>query len=437
MPLPDYQRRAIENPARFCWRNWARQTGKSHVSSLRRLIRGIARKRRQIFMSAGERQSVELMDKVRQHLQVLKLAAKQDSVLQASGIKTLEITIPGVTRITAIPANPETARGFTGDVLLDEFAVHGHDREIWAAMLPTIIRQNGELDIASTPKGRTNTFAEMRNNPMFDLSTITIHDAIADSLDIPAAPLHGVDAAALCRLCGDDEIWRQEFLCEFIDDASVCLKLDDIMGCVDPDLPMRTVEELQRSEHDLYVGVDVGRRNDRTVVWVLSAIEASFRTEAVFVLEGASFSDQRFVLAGLLENRHVRRCCIDETGIGMQLAEELNEKFGRYRVDPVYFTSAVKSQLASALRILVQAREIVLPDDEKMIEDFHSVEKSVTAAGNVVIGSPRTKEGHADRFWAAALAVRAVRTSRPAKINVGVSQMAAVRFPRLATRLAR
>lgn len=34
-------------------------------------------------------------------------------------------------RIIGLPANPETARGFTGDVLLDEFAMHAFDREIW------------------------------------------------------------------------------------------------------------------------------------------------------------------------------------------------------------------------------------------------------------------------------------------------------------------
>lgn len=370
------------------------------------------------------------MDKLRQHIGALKLVAKETSVIHEAGIKTLEVVIPGVTRITALPANPNTARGFTGDVLLDEFALHAHDREIWAAMLPTILRQHGELDIASTPKGRTNTFAKMRNNKLLDISTITIHDAIADSYNVSTAPLHGVDAAALRLLCDDDEIWHQEFLCEFIDDASVYLKLDDIMTCVDAGAGLRTVEELQRSEHDLYVGVDIGRRNDRTVIWILSAIEASFRTEAVFVLEDAGFADQRSILEGLLENRNVRRCCIDETGLGMQLAEELVTRFGRFRVEPVSFTAAIKSQLASALRVLVQAREISLPDDEKLILDFHSVEKSVTAAGNVTIGSPRTKEGHADRFWAAGLAVRAARTAKPATISVGVSQMGVKRYPR-------
>ena len=47
---------------------------------------------------------------------------------------------PTCGRIIGLPADPQTARGFTGDVLLDEFAMHAFDREIWAAMFPTAHR---------------------------------------------------------------------------------------------------------------------------------------------------------------------------------------------------------------------------------------------------------------------------------------------------------
>ena len=70
-------------------------------------------------------------------------------------------------RIIGLPANPMTARGFTGDVFLDEFAMHRDDRAIWAAVFPTILRGGGELDVASTPKGRDNLFAELRTNEQF------------------------------------------------------------------------------------------------------------------------------------------------------------------------------------------------------------------------------------------------------------------------------
>jgi len=57
-----------------------------------------------------------------------------------SRITQQEILLPTGARIIALPANPYTARGFTGDVLLDEFAMHQKDRDIWAALFPTVMR---------------------------------------------------------------------------------------------------------------------------------------------------------------------------------------------------------------------------------------------------------------------------------------------------------
>src|SRR5262245_2293669 len=65
--LQAYQRGAVWSRARLTWNCWARQTGKSFTFSLRRMVRGIGRRRDQIILSAGGRQSREVMEKVRGH----------------------------------------------------------------------------------------------------------------------------------------------------------------------------------------------------------------------------------------------------------------------------------------------------------------------------------------------------------------------------------
>src|SRR5262245_18854125 len=65
--LQGYQRAAVGSKARLTWNCWARQTGKSFTFSLRRMVRGIGRRRDQIILSAGGRQSREVMEKVRGH----------------------------------------------------------------------------------------------------------------------------------------------------------------------------------------------------------------------------------------------------------------------------------------------------------------------------------------------------------------------------------
>lgn len=64
-----------------------------------------------------------------------------------------------VGRIKILAANPRTARGFSGDLILDEFAFHENSNAIWEAAEP-ILAANPEFlcRIASTGNGRHNLF---------------------------------------------------------------------------------------------------------------------------------------------------------------------------------------------------------------------------------------------------------------------------------------
>ena len=402
IPLLDYQREDVESNARFRWNCWARQTGKSFTKSLRRILRGLSRKRTQIFLSAGERQSLELMQKARQHCQALKIATDyyDKRYFRDLGIKQLEIVLPGGVRIIGLPANPQTARGFTGDVFLDEFAMHAFDRDIWAAMFPSILRGAGEVDVASTPKGKNNLFFQLAGNERFEKSTVTLPDAIARGLD--------VDAEEMRRAMADDTLYRQEFLCEFVDEATAFLTYEQIAACVDPTLVLYdSSDALSREPRELFVGVDIGRVRDLTVIWVLARGADESVTVAIRELAGAPFAAQFDLISEILSIRRVRRCCIDAGGLGMQLAEQAVERFGEHRVEAITFTTALKSQIASAFRIEVEAGRIRIPNDERVINDWHSVERKMTESGHFRLAAPRKEGSHADRFWAAALAVHA------------------------------
>ena len=99
----------------------------------------------------------------------------------------------------------------------------------------------------------------------------------------------------------------------------------------------------------------------------------------------------------------MRRLCVDSTGIGAMLAERLRQRWG-HRVEPVHFTQAVKSELAMPLVRLFQEKLIRIPADAAVREDLHKVRKVVTASHNVRLDAARDADGHADRFWALALA---------------------------------
>jgi phage FluMu gp28-like protein len=406
IPLLSYQRADIASPARLSWCCWSRQTGKSFTKSLKRLLRGLARRRNQILLSAGERQSAELMLKVRQHCRALNIACSfhGDRFFEGTRFRELTIELTNGVRIIGLPANPMTARGFTGDVLLDEFAMHRDDRAIWASIFPTILRGGGELDVASTPKGRDNLFAELRTNDRFARSVVTLPDAVAAGLD--------VDPEEIRRSMSDDELFRQEFLCEFLDESSVLLSHELIATVEDVSLEKGCDPAgLRRCKGPLYVGVDIGRCRDLTVMWVLEADGEVLVTRAVRESTGEPFREQYQALRELLSLRRVARCCIDASGIGMALAEAAVDEFGGSRVEPVTFTAAVKDELASRLRLRVEEQTIRIPADEAIRNDWHSVRRSVTTAGPARYEAARSGAGHADRFWSACLAVRAAGQS--------------------------
>lgn len=402
VPLLSYQREAVESAARFNWYCWSRQTGKSFSTSLRRLLRGLARGRTQIFLSAGERQGRELMLTARRHCQAMQVASRllDSDFFDGTGVRRLELVLPRGVRVIGLPANPDTARGFSGDVLLDEFAMHRDDRAIWASMFPTLLRGGGELDVASTPKGCGNLFAELRGNSRFCHRTVTLPDAVAAGLD--------VDIAAIREAMGDEELYRQEFLCEFLDEATAFLTYEQIAGCEDPGLTVASdAGGLSADRAPLCAGVDIGRRRDLTVIWIVAVEGGALVTRCVIEMRGAPFRDQYAVIREVLAIPRVRRMCIDSGGLGMQLAESAVEDYGAWRVEALTFTAASKTRLAVGLRRAVEDRRIRIPVDPAIRNDWHTVRRAVGAGGQLRFEADRSGGDHADRFWAAAMAVRA------------------------------
>jgi phage FluMu gp28-like protein len=222
--------------------------------------------------------------------------------------------------------------------------------------------------------------------------------------------------------CPDEDAWNEEYLCRPSSEQSALLGYGLIQACEEGSgegsgfrvpgsgeevtaLPFLNPES--RTLNPLYAGFDVGRKHDRSVLWVLERVGDVLWTRGLRVLENVNFTAQEQLLTAFLNNPAVRRLCIDSTGIGAMLAERLVQRFG-HRVEAVHFTAPVKSDLAMPLLRLFQDRLVRIPADAAVREDLHKVRKIVTASNNVRLEADRDdKTGHADRFWALALACHA------------------------------
>ena len=102
----------------------------------------------------------------------------------------------------------------------------------------------------------------------------------------------------------------------------------------------------------------------------------------------------------------IRRCSVDQSGLGMMLAEHLVQKYGGV-VEPVQFTMQFKERIAPMVKQRFEDRTVRIPDNREVRADINSVKRFVTPAGNVRFDAEHTDRGHADRFWALALVVNA------------------------------
>ena len=409
--LYPYQRDWFLDKARFKLGRFARQTGKTFTTTLEIVDDVYAAESKGlrspwVILSRGERQAVEAMEEgVERHIKAYSYAlgsiAREDFDFydDESGIKRrgLQLIFPGKTKITALPANPDTVRGFSANMYFDEFAFHKDSRKIWAAAFP-IISAGWKVRITSTPNGKGNKFYDLSTlkDPIWSQHTVDINRAIAEGLPRNADELR--------RGLNDDDIWSQEYLLEWLDEASSWLSYDLINSC----------------EHDhagipahytggpCFVGVDIAARNDLFVIWVCELVGDVLWTREVITHKRISFAEQDALLKDVFQRYNVIRCCMDQTGMGEKPVEDAKRNHGDMRVEGVLFTGPNKLVLATLGKAAFEDRKTRIPmGDEALRSDLHKLRKETSPTGAPRFVADSDSAGHADRAWACFLAINA------------------------------
>ena len=336
-------------------------------------------------------------------------------------------------KIVAGSSNPKFFRSKGGDADADEFAFHREPRELYKAMQPASLVWGHQLRLWSTHNGEGSFFNQLVKGAGEgsgsgvqgsgkgggrSLHRVTLLDAVAQGLVEKikrlAAPSESARRDFIDEIrasCPDEDAWNEEYLCRPSSEQRALLSYSLIQAC-EADLrdaaatPPSSLNPDPRTPNPLFAGFDVGRKHDRSVLWVVERVGDVLWTRALRVLEDVNFTAQEQLLAAFIQRSAVKRLCIDSTGIGAMLAERLVQRFG-HRVEAIHFTAAVKSDLAMPLLRLFQDKLVRIPAGSEIREDLHKVRKVVTASNNVRLEADRDAGGHADRFWALALACHA------------------------------
>lgn len=410
VPLYGFQRDWFLDRSRFKLGMFARQTGKTFTTTLEIaddcFAAAVAQHRRRwVILSRGERQAKEAMDEgIKRHCAAYQLgfeAQEFDWEGQAGSYKALEVTLPHGSRITALPANPDTARGFSSNVFLDEFAFHKDSHAIWKALFP-VISAGHQLRVTSTPNGKGNKFYELAtgSDDVWSRHVVDIYRAVADGLP------RNIDE--LRAGINDDDAWSQEYELKWLDEASAWLSYDLISSCEHPDAGK---PEGYRN-NPCFVGRDIGRRNDLHVIWVWELIgdvlwerERIEQKRATFAAMDAAFDD-------VMTRYRVARACIDQTGMGEKVVEDAQAKWGGV-VEGVLFTGPNKLIMATAGKEAFEDRKVRIREgDVALRSDLHKLRKVASATGAPRFVAERDDD-HADRTWAAFLGIHAAGDGVP------------------------
>lgn len=411
--LYPYQRRWLDDRSRFKIGMFARQTGKTFTTTLE-IAEDVAacelreRRTRWVILSRGERQAREAMDEgLKLHLRAMGAAfeaLESDFRLEdRTTVKALEVVTAHGSRVTALPANPDTARGFSSNVFLDEFAFHQDSRKIWQALFPVISKPGLRLRVVSTPNGKGNKFYDLMTSEGGGWSkhTVNIHQAVADGLPR--------DIAELKAGCDDEDTWQQEYELQWLDEASAWLPWE-LINAAEHDQAGRP--ELY-SGGPCYVGVDIGRRRDLFVIWVTELVGDVLWTREIIERRGASFAEQDALLDGVFVRYRVLRCCMDQTGMGEKPVEDAQRRHGSSRVEGVLFTPANKLALATVGKQDFEDRRQRIPmGNQPLRNDLHKLQKTSGPTGTPRFVAESDASGHADRTWACFLAASAAEAPR-------------------------
>lgn len=381
----------------------SRQIGKSFISAWCAVYDCIVNGATWTLVSTGQRAADELLNKC------LTIARYFEGMLRGTPLhftftnNATKIRFSNGAIINSLPNNPDGLRGFSSSLLLDEMAFISNADECWKACIPFLTSPHGaekKLQIISTPAGQSGKFYELWTKSNYYKTRVTLEDAVREGLPI--------DIDEIRKTVMDDAVFAQEYMCEFLDNDSALFPYDVLRNAV---------YTVKPTGGKVYIGIDIGRTHDKTSIAVLREINGVLYIDHVESLTNKEFSYQESYIGNLIKSLNPVKVCIDASGIGANLAENLHRKFAT--VKEVKFTNETKNEMFTLTRANIGNGKLFIPDDNSLVEDMHKIRRLVSPSGNLTFNASRDDNGHADDATAVALAVYA--TKKPPQIFMPIS----------------
>lgn len=421
-----------------------------------------------------------LVDKASRHRGVILIETEDD-------IQVHTVKFANGGQIYALSSNPKVLHGKEGKIILDEFAKHVNQEALWEGAKGCLI-WGYPARIMSTVSTKDCLFYRFKKEIEeglldWSLHQVTIHDAVRDGILNKILRKNTVTEeetkAWLAREkknCIYLRIWNTQYLCQEEDDAESFLTYEMIkknqrngllyIPFIRIENYRATEEEVKKdnipaSQHEnkiftseqlkdlleplkeqiknpLGLGMDIAETGHLSVLWGTEKEGRIRNTRFCIDMHNVAFSVQQAILWGIIDLPKTIKACIDKTGLGANIAQNAEKKFGS-RAEGIKFSGPVNEELADNLYQSIENGSFLYPPNEKIEHDFHSIKCITTVAGHRRFDATRSSKGnknknentggasdgnkeaairnedddnfdpsHGDRFWAAALSNHAL-----------------------------
>jgi len=434
----------------------SRRTGFSFATGLKGLSKALDPGRQKYvkqFVSYNESDAQEKIRYIREFYDSIpNFAKKRIRTENKSEIELLDANGKTTSRLISMPCRPPRGKG--GDISLDEYGIFlpNMSKLVYTAAL-YVISRGGTIEVGSTPLGCIGRFYEIctdkKKYPAYQRFNVPWWFSTALCIDVGTAVREAPNmnteervekfaTETLKEIFRNDvlEDFQQECECLFIDSAESYITLEEIYSCtpgmnedysnedLEKDLEFgeadsffgkelqicKTVDDMCTTEYNpekhgvLYLGYDIAKKRDAASIFVLGLLpNGKKKVFGYEELRGKDFEYQIAAIKRLNQALPIRRMCIDCTGMGLPILERLEKDIGKAKVEGIYFTAQAKEEMAQGIKIGLQHREFILPNDKNLHHQIHSIRRIATSGNNFRYDADRDENGHADTFWSFAL----------------------------------
>lgn len=377
----------------------SRQIGMTTTFSYEALFKALNFANRMIlFVSPGQRQSIEAMEKGTRPGIMTNQKIQSRLVID----NRTEVKFNNGSRILTVPNKPQFIRGFTAtDIYLDEMAFFFNDKQIMVSLKPMLL-SGGSLTILSTPFGKRGSFYNNYQKAV----QLQNKDPLWRYYDYyPSTIAPHITPEIMKEMIDDEDLSeveaRQEYYGEFIEEVDTFIPMEIISPCINHELETKKKGE---PGHRYVLGVDFAKKRDESVLTFLERREDNvWMLKGLIPWTGLHYNAQLGRMRMLKQTWNVIGGYADQTGVGEALIEDVHKIFPG--VQGVIFSSKTKPELAQTLRHAFEKHLIEIPNDKKLISQINSLRAEYTKHGSIVFKSGEGEVKHDDYLWSLALAV--------------------------------